>query len=199
MELTFQLLLNDDTEWLLGNELEDVLSQNFQLEGFTLQKSHQGDKTKYMLRKVYDSYENLLTSNDTEKLDRFIDTQIKHEEKWLYSNYRIIADLKPKDYMDDILGSLDNNSISETVAWWLVQDIPIEFRLTMPFDLYGSNNAATQDGDTLTWYSTLDNLQPMELEMFVPNIRNISITIGVVILVALLVVLLYIRFRKKQT
>ncbi|WP_151737036.1 GGIII-like transmembrane region-containing protein [Paenibacillus tengchongensis] len=197
LEFAFSLVLNARLEALAGSKLEEVLSEKLEPEGIVLQKSKNGDDTEYLFRKVYASYKDLPAMNTAGNLD-IIDAEVNQEDKWLYTKYSIVAQPKFSSYTDDILNSLGDAGVPQPLVRLLLQSFAIDFKLTLPFDLYGENNAVSQDGNTLTWHLTLTDEQPLELTLMVPNVRNIAIAGGGALLVIIAAVVLFIRSRKRR-
>lgn len=197
LELAFNLVLSARAESLVGAKLEEVLTDKLEPEGIVLQKTRNGDDTEYMFRKVYASYKDLPAMDTAGNLD-IVDTRITQEDKWLYTKYSIVAQPRFNAYTDEILSSLGDVGVPQSLVRLLLQGFAIDFKLTLPFDLYGANNAVSQDGNTLTWHLTLTDSQPLELELMVPNLRNIVIVAGGAVLVITIAIILFIRSRKKR-
>ncbi|MNW62988.1 hypothetical protein D3C74_411520 [compost metagenome] len=110
----------------------------------------------------------------------------------------MVAQPKLNAYSDEITGGIEKLSVPKSLAGLLMQSLAAEFKLTLPYDLYGANNAVSQEGNTLTWRITLADSEPLRLVVYVPDIKNILIAGGGLILIIAAGVLWFIRFRKSR-
>lgn len=73
-----------------------------------------------------------------------------------------------------------------------------DFKLTLPVDLYGDNNANVEDGRTLTWNVTLADTEPIQMQVYVPNVWNIVIVLIILVVVIATAIILFVRKRKQR-
>lgn len=81
----------------------------------------------------------------------------------------------------------------------ILSQVDYTFILDLPISSIGENNAKSVDGGKLTWDVSLDKKSEMYFEVTVPNVKNIAI-VGGILLVAIIGLLIYLikRHRKKK-
>lgn len=191
--LAFSLLLEARAESLVGGKLEDVLAGRLEAAGIHLNKSQNGTVTDYQFLKAYDSLEDM--QSQAGSLD-IVDTQVETADKWLYTRYEIEARPKLNTYSDEIMDGIGTLSVPEPLVRLLMQSLAADFKLTLPYDLYGANNADAREGSTLTWRITLADTEPLRMVVYVPDIKNMLITGGGAVLILAAAVIGFIRVRK---
>ncbi|OKP96132.1 hypothetical protein A3849_22635 [Paenibacillus sp. P46E] len=195
MDIAFSFKLDSRAESLAGGTIEDLLRSRLQAAGIELHKTKVGKSTEYQFLKSYASIQDVKLNAGSPDI---VDTQVDTENKWLYTRYDVMAQPKLSAYSDKILDGLGTLSVPKPLARLLLRSLALDFQLTLPYNLYGSNNAADQDGNTLTWHITMADSEPMRLVVYVPDIRNIGLAGGVVIVMLAAGVLLFIRRRKSR-
>ncbi|MEK4060626.1 MULTISPECIES: hypothetical protein [unclassified Paenibacillus] len=195
LELAFSILLDSRAEAMVGGKLEDVLTTRLEAAGIELKKSQNGKSTEYQFLKAYASLQDLQANAG--KLD-IVDAQVEQVNNWLYTKYDVVAQPKLNAYSDEIIDGIGSLSVPKSLVRMLLQNLAVDFKLTLPYDLYGANNAAEQDGNTLTWHITMADSQPLEMVVYVPNVRNIVIAGGGVVLILAVAIIWFIRARKAR-
>ncbi|WP_148449195.1 hypothetical protein [Paenibacillus ihuae] len=195
LDLAFSILLDARAESMVGGKLEEVLTTRLTAAGIQLNKSPSGKSTKYEVLKSYDSFEDMQANAGS--LD-IADTQVVTADKWLYTKYDIVARPKLNAYSDQIIDGIGTLNMPKSLARLLMQSLAVNFKLTLPYDLYGANNAVSQEGNTLTWRITLADSEPLRLVVYVPDIKNILVAGGGLILILAAGVLWFIRSRKSR-
>ncbi|MBC1386375.1 protein with hydrophobic anchor [Listeria innocua] len=141
-----------------------------------------------------------------------------HIEKKLAKTETTKSDMKPEDFGVKITNTksfftqkikVDANIDIEKIWKKEVADVPFPkeilsqidytFILDLPVSSIGDNNAKSVDGGKLTWDVPLDKKSEMYFEVTVPNVKNIVI-IGGILLVAIIGLLIYLirKHRKKK-
>ncbi|EAF5657358.1 EGFR-like transmembrane domain-containing protein [Listeria innocua] len=141
-----------------------------------------------------------------------------HIEKKLAKNESTKSDMKPEDFGVKITNTksfftqkikVDANIDIEKIWKKEVADVPFPkeilsqidytFILDLPVSSIGDNNAKSVDGGKLTWDVPLDQKSEMYFEVTVPNVKNIAI-VGGILLVAIIGLLIYLirKHRKKK-
>lgn len=192
IDIAFSLQLNSRMESLVGGKVEELLTSRLQAAGIELHKTKNGKSTEYQFLKSYDSIQDMQNAESLE----FVDTEVTTEDKWLYTRYDAAVQPKLNAYSDEIIDGLGTLSVPKSLVRLLMQNLALDFKLTLPYDLYGPNNAVEKDGNTLTWHITMADTEPLRVVVYVPDIRNIAIAGGAVILLLALAVTLFIRKRK---
>lgn len=195
LDLAFSILLDARTESLIGGKLEEVLVTRLAAADIQLHKSQSGKSTKYQFMKSYDSLEDMQATAGNIDI---VDTQVVTTDKWLYTKYDVEARPKLNAYSEEIAGGLETLNVPKSLARLLMQSLAVNFKLTLPYDLYGANNAVSQEGNTLTWRITLADSEPLRLVVYVPDIKNIAIAGGGVVLLAAAAIIWFIRSRKSR-
>ena len=193
LDLAFSLLLDSRTESLAGGKIEELLTPRLAAAGIELQKIPSGKSTKYQFLKSYASIEELKASSNG--LD-IVTAEVKTADKWLYTRYDVVAQPKLNAYSEEIIDGIGTLSVPKSLVRLLMGSFSVDFKLTLPYDLYGANNAAEQDGNTLTWHMTLADSEPLQLSVYVPDIRNIVIAAGGAVLIVAALITFFIRRKK---
>ncbi|MBC2011643.1 protein with hydrophobic anchor [Listeria marthii] len=141
-----------------------------------------------------------------------------HIEKKLDKNDTTNSDMKPEDFGVKITNTksfftqkikVDADIDIEKIWKKEVTDVPFPkeilsqvdytFVLDLPISTIGENNAKSVDGGKLTWDVPLDKKSEMYFEVTVPNVKNIAI-VGGILLIVIIGVLIYLirRHRKKK-
>ncbi|OKP82812.1 hypothetical protein A3844_23230 [Paenibacillus helianthi] len=195
MDIAFNLKLDSRAESLAGGTIEDLLRSRLQAAGIELHKTKVGKSTEYQFLKSYASIQDVKLNAGN--LD-IVDTQVDTENKWLYTRYDVVAQPKLNAYSDKILDTLGTLSVPKSLVRLFMQSQELAFKLTLPYNLYGPNNADEQDGNTLTWHITMADSEPMRLVVYVPDIRNIVLAGGTVIVLLAAGVIFFIRRSKSR-
>ncbi|EPT8859583.1 TPA: protein with hydrophobic anchor [Listeria innocua] len=141
-----------------------------------------------------------------------------HIEKKLAKTETAKSDMKPEDFGVKITNTksfftqkikVDANIDIEKIWKKEVADVPFPkeilsqidytFILDLPVSSIGDNNAKSVDGGKLTWDVPLDQKSEMYFEVTVPNVKNIAI-VGGILLIAIIGLLIYLirKHRKKK-
>jgi hypothetical protein len=193
LDIAFNLLLDARAESLVGGKVEELLASRLQDAGIELNKSQSGKSTEYQFLKSYASIQDLQVNAGNFEI---VDTKLEQSDKWLYTIYDVEVQPKLTAYTDEIIDTAGTLNLPESLVRLLLGSLAFDFKLTLPFDLYGANNADNQDGNTLTWHITMADPEPLQLEVYVPNITNIAIAAGGVLLVIAAVIMVWARKRK---
>lgn len=194
LDLAFSLLLDARAEKLISGAVEKQLSDRLAAAGIELKKTASGKSTEYQFKKSYASIEEL--KNSSSGFD-IADAEVSQDDRWLYTKYNITAQPKLNAYSDEIIDGLGSLNVPKSLVRLLMGSFSVDFKLTIPYDLYGENNAAEQDGNTLTWHVSLADSEPIQLSVYVPDIRNIAIAGGGLLL--MIAVLITYLIRRKQS
>lgn len=193
VDLAVQMKVNTRAEALISQTMEDTLTSKLEEQGIKLEKSQDGKSTVYQFLKSYASFEDM--SSLSGGLD-IVDLQVDTQDRWLYTRYDVEARPKLNSYIDTIMDNMGNFSLSKPIARAILQNLAFDFKLTLPMDLYGENNAAVDEGRTRTWKVTLADTEPIKLQVYVPNVMNIVIVCILLLIVVITAIILFIRKRK---
>ncbi|KWX88523.1 hypothetical protein AMQ83_06200, partial [Paenibacillus riograndensis] len=116
-----------------------------------------------------------------------------------YTVYESLVLHKMNAESEEIIDGMLSLGVPLSLCLMLMQNLAPDFNLTLPYALYVPNNASEQDGNTLTWHITMSDSEPLRLFVNLPNIRNIAIAGGTVILLLAVAVTLFIRKRKSRS
>ncbi|KWX87177.1 hypothetical protein AMQ83_14675 [Paenibacillus riograndensis] len=194
IDIAFSLQLNSRVESLVGGKIEELLTSRLQAAGIELHKTKNGKSTEYQFLKSYDSIQDLQNAASLE----LADTEVTTEDKWLYTRYDAVVQPKLNAYSEEIIDGLGTLSVPKSLVRMLMQNLALDFNLTLPYDLYGPNNASEQDGNTLTWHITMADSEPLRLFVIVRNISNIAIAGCAVILLLAFAFILFFRKRNSR-
>ncbi|WP_271004048.1 protein with hydrophobic anchor [Listeria seeligeri] len=150
------------------------------------------------------------------KVDKKSNTSYHIEKKLEQSSTK--SDMKPEDFGVKITNTksfftqkvrIDANIDPEKIWKKEVADVPFPKEildqinytliLDLPVSTIGDNNAKSVDGGKLTWDVPLAEKSEMYFEVTLPNVKNIAI-VGGVLLVGVIVLIIYLvrKHRKKK-
>jgi hypothetical protein len=189
------LRLDARTHALINADAEESFLGKLKAAGFPLKKIQDSRSTEYQYLRSYTSQEikALAALNGSD----VVDSDIKTATSWFYTKYDIEVQLHLNKYSDQMLRSVETLDIPKPVVRMLVQSFTVDFKLTLPFNLYGANNAAEQHGRTLTWPINLVDPDPIRMVIYVPKIRNIAMAIGGVVVILGGAVVYLVRRRRR--
>lgn len=193
VDLAVDVKLDSRAGALISEKMENALVSKLQDEGIQLEKSQDGKSTVYQFLKSYASFEDIASTSGG--LD-IVDLKIEPQDKWLYTKYDVDAQLKFNTYTDTIMDNMGDLSLSKPILRTLLQNLAFDFKLTLPMDLFGENNATVEEGKSLTWKVTLADTEPIQMQVYVPNVRNIMIVLIVLVVAIITTIILFIRKRK---
>ncbi|AIQ49246.1 hypothetical protein R70723_27595 [Paenibacillus sp. FSL R7-0273] len=193
LELAFSMLLSARAESLAGGKLGEVLTDRLAAAGIELDKSQSGKSTEYKFFKTYQSFEEL--QQNAGSLD-IIETEVAQADKWLYTRYEVAAQPKLNAYTDQIIDGIGSLNVPESLVRLMLQNLAVNFKLTLPYNVYGPNNADSQEGNTLTWRISMADTEPVRLVVYVPQVQNIAIAAGGLVLIIGAAAVWFVRARK---
>ncbi|WP_405104279.1 LPXTG cell wall anchor domain-containing protein [Paenibacillus sp. FSL K6-1217] len=195
LDLAFSLLLDARAEKLVSGKVEELLTPRLAAAGIELNKTASGKSTEYRFHKSYASMEEL--KNSSSGFD-IVEAKVGQTDRWLYTKYDVSVQPKLNAYTDEIIDGLGSLNVPKSWVRLLMGSFSADFKLTIPYDLYGPNNAAEQDGNTLTWHVSLADSEPIRLVVYVPDIKNIAFTAGGILLILAVLLTWFIRKRKQR-
>jgi hypothetical protein len=193
VDLAVKLRLDSRAEALISGKAEDMLTDKLKESGIQLEKVKDGKATEYQFLKSYASLEEI--RSQPSNID-IVDTKVLTEERWLYTKLDVEALPKLNAYSEQIIESLGMLNIPKSFARMFMESFAFDFSLTLPVNVYGPNNATSQDGRTLTWHMTMADSEPLRLVVYAPNIKHIVLAAVAVILILVLLITLWIRKRR---
>ncbi|WP_339188459.1 MULTISPECIES: hypothetical protein [unclassified Paenibacillus] len=195
VDFAVNMKVNSRAEALISGKMEDALVNKLKDQGIELEKSQDGKSTVYEFMKSYASFEEMKAlSGDLDIVDLKLDTK----DYWFYTKYDVEAKPKLNSYIDTIMDNMGSLSLSKPIIRAFLQNMAFDFKLTLPVDLYGDNNANVEDGRTLTWNVTLADTEPIQMQVYVPNVWNIVIVLIILVVVIVTAIILFIRKRKQR-
>lgn len=140
-----------------------------------------------------------------------------HIEKRLDKNETTKSNMKPEDYGVKITNTKSfftqkikvDAGIDIEKIWKkevadvafpkeVLSQIDYTFILDLPVSTIGDNNAKSVDGGKLTWDVPLDKKSEMYFEVTVPNVKNIAIVGGILVIAIIGLVIYLIRKHRKK-
>ncbi|WP_052087673.1 DUF3153 domain-containing protein [Paenibacillus wynnii] len=194
IDTAVNLRLDSRTQSMVSGKMDDLITR-LQKVGIPLRKSQDGSSTKYQYLKTYASFQELRSMMSHSNSD-LVDANVETTDRWLYTRYTVETQLHLSSYSDKILQNIDSSTLSKPLVRLLLQGFAFDFSLTLPFDVFGDNNAAVQDGRTLTWHIKMIDSEPIRMVIYVPNFRNIGIAVGVFVLFTAVTVIIGLRRRR---
>lgn len=192
VDLGVNLRLDSRTQSLVNGTVEQMLTDKLKESGIQLQKVQDGSDVEYQFVKSYSSFQDMKSQSSGIQV---VDAKVSTDANWLYTKYDVQALPKLNNYVNELIDSAGTLSVPGPLVRMFMQSFAFDFQLTLPIDLYGPNNATSQDGRTLTWHMTLGDTEPLKLVVYVPNIKNIVITVVLVLLIVAGGIIWFIRKR----
>lgn len=200
VDIALHLRLDARAQSLINGKVEDSLISKLEAAGIELQKIQDGPFMEYQYLKSYapeDIRSMMDERNNSNAMSKLVDTNVQRSEHLLYTTYDIETQLITEAYSDKLIQQIETLNVPKPVIQLLMQSFAIDFKLTLPFNLYGDNNAAEQEGRTLTWPITLMDPQPIRMEIHMPNVRNIVVALVGTGLMSGVIIVYFIRKRRK--
>lgn len=195
VDLAMDVKLDSRTEALISDNMEKSLTDKLKEDGIQLEKRQEGKSTVYQIQKSYTSFEDIGSTNMG--LD-IVDLQLNTKENWLYTKYDVEAQPQLNSYMDTIMDNMGTLSLSKPIIRAVLKNLAFDFKLTLPIDLIGDNNAAVDEGRTLTWNVSLGDTEPIKMQLYVPKVWNVVIVLIILVVVIMATILFFIRKRKHR-
>lgn len=196
IDLQAEAAIGERVQALLGEETLERLRQTLEERGLTLEQGTDGSSATYRISRHFTSIEALREDLSWLDPDRDAILDVMSKDRWLFTTYEISGRLDLERQLSDaalLAGSL----IPGPMVKLLLRQVDLDIRVTFPYKLYGDNNADRIDGNTLIWELPLTRPTPIELDVHVPNLRNIVIAAAGLIVVAVIAVPLLLRKRKR--
>ena len=195
IDLQGEMVISERVQGLLGDRALERLQETLAERGLALETDSEGTSTVYRLSRQYASIEAM--NEDlawlTDSRDPMLNVTAK--DRLLFTSYDIRGRLDLDRQVSDaalLAGSL----IPAPMVKLLLRQVDLDIRVTFPYKLYGDNNADRIVGNTLIWQLPLDRPTPVQLAVYVPDLRNIVLAAGGLIVVAIVGLLLLLRKRK---
>ncbi|WP_020617122.1 DUF3153 domain-containing protein [Paenibacillus daejeonensis] len=195
IDLQAEMVISERVQGLLGDRALERLQETLAERGLALETESEGTSTVYRLSRQYASIEamNEDLSWLTDSRDPMLNVTAK--DRLLFTTYDIRGRLDLDRQVSDaalLAGSL----IPAPMVKLLLRQVDLDIRVTFPYKLYGDNNADRVIGNTLIWQLPLDRPTPIQLSVYVPDLRNIVLAAGALIVVAIVGLLFLLRKRK---
>ncbi|MBC1549214.1 protein with hydrophobic anchor [Listeria sp. FSL L7-1434] len=170
---------------IFASSYSDEMVAKLQEAGFTVDKK---SNTSYHIEKKLDKND---TMNSDMKPEDF-GVKITNTKSFFTQKIKVDADIDiEKIWKKEVADVAFPKDILSQVNYTFVLDLPIS--------TIGDNNAKSVDGGKLTWDVPLDKKSELYFEVTVPNVKNIAI-VGGILLVAIIGLLIFLirRHRKKK-
>ncbi|MBF2509234.1 EGFR-like transmembrane domain-containing protein [Listeria welshimeri] len=163
-----------------SNELEAKLKE----AGFTVDKK---SNTSYHLEKKLDKNETTKSNMKPEDYG----VKITNTKSFFTQKIKVDADI-------DIEKIWKKEVADVAFPKEVLSQIDYTFILDLPVSTIGDNNAKSVDGGKLTWDVPLDKKSEMYFEVTVPNVKNIAIVGGILVIAIIGLVIYLIRKHRKK-
>ncbi|MBC2216167.1 protein with hydrophobic anchor [Listeria welshimeri] len=163
-----------------SNELEAKLKE----AGFTVDKK---SNTSYHIEKKLDKNET--TKRNMKPEDYGV--KITNTKSFFTQKIKVDADI-------DIEKIWKKEVADVAFPKEVLSQIDYTFILDLPVSTIGDNNAKSVDGGKLTWDVPLDKKSEMYFEVTVPNVKNIAIVGGILVIAIIGLVIYLIRKHRKK-
>ncbi|MBC2309227.1 protein with hydrophobic anchor [Listeria welshimeri] len=163
-----------------SNELEAKLKE----AGFTVDKK---SNTSYHIEKKLDKNETAKSKMKPEDYG----VKITNTKSFFTQKIKVDADI-------DIEKIWKKEVADVAFPKEVLSQIDYTFILDLPVSTIGDNNAKSVDGGKLTWDVPLDKKSEMYFEVTVPNVKNIAIVGGILVIAIIGLVIYLIRKHRKK-
>lgn len=163
-----------------SNELEAKLKE----AGFTVDKK---SNTSYHIEKKLDKNETAKSNMEPEDYG----VKITNTKSFFTQKIKVDADI-------DIEKIWKKEVADVAFPKEVLSQIDYTFILDLPVSTIGDNNAKSVDGGKLTWDVPLDKKSEMYFEVTVPNVKNIAIVGGTLVIAIIGLVIYLIRKHRKK-
>ncbi|MBC1318843.1 protein with hydrophobic anchor [Listeria welshimeri] len=163
-----------------SNELEAKLKE----AGFTVDKK---SNTSYHIEKKLDKNETTKSNMKPEDYG----VKITNTKSFFTQKIKVDADI-------DIEKIWKKEVADVAFPKEVLSQIDYTFILDLPVSAIGDNNAKSVDGGKLTWDVPLDKKSEMYFEVTVPNVKNIAIVGGILVIAIIGLVIYLIRKHRKK-
>ncbi|MBC1602837.1 protein with hydrophobic anchor [Listeria welshimeri] len=163
-----------------SNELEAKLKE----AGFTVDKK---SNTSYHIEKKLDKNETTKSNMKPEDYG----VKITNTKSFFTQKIKVDADI-------DIEKIWKKEVADVAFPKEVLSQIDYTFILDLPVSTIGDNNAKSVDGGKLTWDVPLDKKSEMYFEVTVPNVKNITIVGGILVIAIIGLVIYLIRKHRKK-
>ncbi|MBC1698451.1 protein with hydrophobic anchor [Listeria welshimeri] len=163
-----------------SNELEAKLKE----AGFTVDKK---SNTSYHIEKKLDKNETAKSNMKPEDYG----VKITNTKSFFTQKIKVDADI-------DIEKIWKKEVADVAFPKEVLSQIDYTFILDLPVSTIGDNNAKSVDGGKLTWDVPLDKKSEMYFEVTVPNVKNIAIVGGILVIAIIGLVIYLIRKHRKK-
>ncbi|MBC2277679.1 protein with hydrophobic anchor [Listeria welshimeri] len=163
-----------------SNELEAKLKE----AGFTVDKK---SNTSYHIEKKLDKNETTKSNMKPEDYG----VKITNTKSFFTQKIKVDADI-------DIEKIWKKEVADVAFPKEVLSQIDYTFILDLPVSTIGNNNAKSVDGGKLTWDVPLDKKSEMYFEVTVPNVKNIAIVGGILVIAIIGLVIYLIRKHRKK-
>ncbi|MBC1433398.1 protein with hydrophobic anchor [Listeria welshimeri] len=163
-----------------SNELEAKLKE----AGFTVDKK---SNTSYHIEKKLDKNETTKSNMKPEDYG----VKITNTKSFFTQKIKVDADI-------DIEKIWKKEVADVAFPKEVLSQIDYTFILDLPVSTIGDNNAKSVDGGKLTWDVPLDKKSEMYFEVTVPNVKNIAIIGGILVIAIIGLVIYLIRKHRKK-
>ncbi|MBC1360495.1 protein with hydrophobic anchor [Listeria welshimeri] len=163
-----------------SNELEAKLKE----AGFTVDKK---SNTSYHIEKKLDKNETAKSNIKPEDYG----VKITNTKSFFTQKIKVDADI-------DIEKIWKKEVADVAFPKEVLSQIDYTFILDLPVSTIGDNNAKSVDGGKLTWDVPLDKKSEMYFEVTVPNVKNIAIVGGILVIAIIGLVIYLIRKHRKK-
>lgn len=198
IELSAGLRLDERAQSLLGERGERALEEGLEERGFAFSKTTEDGAVEYKVGRTYDSAEELQASLPAQATGGKIG-EVEVKDRFFYKTYAVKGAFDPVTMLDQITlltgGGMD---LSGGLVRLMLRQVTFDLTLTLPFDLYGGNNADLDEGRSLTWAFNLAQSKNIYFQVRVPDFLNIGIAAGILLLLVAAVMINAKRKAKRK-
>ncbi len=197
---------NADNQRIMSDE--DI--QEAKDEGFEVKEYSDGSMTGYTLTKRFKNIDDVSSENniifDLDKATKE-ENDIFTVKKGFFKNiYTVKIKNKTSSELQNSMGSTNDNTYDNSTDYtsdmdlsMLSASIDLKFNVNLPYKALNSNATTTEnDGKKLIWNLMDSNLKDIEFSFKLYNMKNIYITVGMIILIIIIIIVIVKRKPKTK-
>lgn len=187
--------LDSRAQTLLGGTMEEIAERKAAEQGFSFKSYRTKSYVEYRFKRTFPTVEDLASVLSRDGGNK---VEVSKEKHWFYTKYKVSGEIDMDSYTVGLMKKAKQFKLGEPLLRLFLQQFTFDFKLTLPIDMYGDNNAHQAAGRTLTWHLPLTDAQPIYFEFYAPALSRILAAAGLIVCVAAAAAVILIRRRKRR-
>ncbi|MBY9079944.1 DUF3153 domain-containing protein [Paenibacillus sp. HN-1] len=173
----------------IGEDWRSALETRLDELGIQYSTTQEGQTVKYEMKKTYTSVDSM--KSEVGQLDG-MKLKLEEQKHFWYTKYAFTGQLDLDGFDPGLTQKIRSVELPTLLKQLVLKQLSLNVVLNLPTDSFGMQNADRVEGKTLTWNLNLLNPEPIQVEFYAPNIKNIVLvsSAGVLAVIAIAVFLL---------